>query len=137
MVQTIYLDTGIITLFYTQSSPHEIANLMEEIKLWKITAYINWLTLVEAFNNLCIAKGKNFAESTIVSFLNTYPIKLLESNQSLIIKAGLLKCQYRTKLSYIDCLMIAHSVNQKLIVHTTEKDLPKIPSLLIKKYKFQ
>ena len=136
MVQTVYLDTGIITLFYTKSPPQDVTNLMQEIKLRKVTAYINWLTLVEVFKNLCIAKGKSFAESSIVSFLNTYPIKLLEANQSVIIKAGILKCQYRRELSYIDCLIIAHSLNQKLTLHTTEKDLPNIPNLLIKNYKF-
>ena len=136
MGQTIYLDTGIITLFYTKSPPLDVVNLMQEIKLQKVTAYVNWLTLVEVFKNLCIAKGKSFAESSIVSFLNTYPIKFMEANQSVIIKAGTLKCQYRRELSYIDCLIIAHSLNQKLTLHTTEKNLPDIPNLLIKKYKF-
>ena len=136
MVQTIYLDTGVITLYYTKSPPQEVNNLMQEIKQRKVTAYVNLLTLVEVFKNLYIAKGKSFAESSIVSFLNTYPIKLLEANQSVILKAGTLKCQYRRELSYIDCLIIAHSLNQKLTLHTTEKDLPDIPNLLIRKYEF-
>jgi len=81
--------------------------------------------------------GKANAETIIATFLKTYPIKIVNLNQSLIFKAGILKCQHRAELSYNDCYAIAFSLNKKITFHTTEKSLSKIlPTLKLKTYKF-
>lgn len=136
MTHDICLDAGPITLYYSQTPPNKIYELINDIKNRKFKAHVVWHTLIEVYKNLCILKGKNYAETTITSFINNYPINLVNLDESLILKAGALKCQYRTELSYNDCIIIAYSLQKKLILYTTEKDLPKIPNLLVKKYEF-
>ncbi len=130
----ICLDTGPLTLHFTKDEPKEITNLMNDIKHQKTEAYIISPILVEVFKHLCIAKGKLFAESSISALQKNYPLIMVSLTNDTILKAGGLKCQYRRILSYFDCLVIAYALNEKLVLHTTEKKLPAIKNLRVKKY---
>jgi len=131
------IDTGIITQLYSKEPPNSILHFMNSIKAGKIEAYVLSPIIVEAFYHICKLKGKVNAETTIATFLKTYPIKIVNLNQSLIFKAGILKCQHRAELSYNDCYAIALSLNKKITFHTTEKRLRKIlPTLQLKIYDF-
>jgi len=133
----VCLDTGIITLLYSKIPPKKILQLMNAVKTGKIEGYALSSIIVEAFYHICKLKGKTNAETTIATFLNTYPVKIVNLNQSLIFKAGLLKCQYPAELSYNDCYTIAFALNKKMIFHTTEKRLREIlPNLKLKTYVF-
>lgn len=132
----ICLDTGIIALNFSKNTPEKIVKLFVEIREGKIDAYILSPVLVEVFNHLCISDGKNFAEIALVNLQKEYPVRIINLSPSLIIKSGDLKCQYRKRLSYIDCMSIAYSINEKMTFFTTEKNLPKITSLKEKKYEF-
>ena len=137
MGKQICLDTGIITLLYSKDNPEEISKLFEQIMKNKFEAHVVSPIITESFYHICKLRGKAAAETIIATFLNSYPIKLINLNQSLIIKAGLLKCQYYQELSYNDCFAIAYALNKKLTFHTTEKNLKKIlPNLNIKSYIF-
>jgi len=131
------LDTGIITQLYSKEPPKSILHFMDSIKAGKIEAYVLSPIIVEAFYHICKLKGKATAETMIATFLKTYPIKIVNLNQSLIFKAGILKCQHRAELSYNDCYAIAFSLNKRITFHTTEKSLSKIlPTLKLKSYNF-
>lgn len=131
------LDTGVITLLYSKDPPNPILKLFKNIKDKDIDANIVSPIIAEAFYHICKLNGKIVAETTIATFLNTYPINLINLNQSLIIKAGLLKCQYSQDLSYNDCYAIAYALNKRLTLHTTEKGLGNlIPNLKLKSYIF-
>lgn len=137
MGKQICLDTGIITLLYSKDQPEEISKLFTQIMKNEIEAHVVSPIMTESFYHICKLIGKGAAETTVVTFLNTYPIKLINLNQSLIIKAGLLKFQYYQELSYNDCFAIAYALNKKLAFHTTEKNLKKIlPNLNVKSYIF-
>jgi len=137
MKKQICLDTGIITLLYSKGKPNQITTLFNQIRKDELEAHIVSPIITEAFFQICKLRGKIDAEITIATFLNTYPIKLINLNQSLIIKAGLLKCQHYNELSYNDCFAVAYALNKKLTFHTTEKNLGKIlPNLRIKSYIF-
>ena len=136
MVLRICLDTGPITLHFTKDEPKEITTLMNDIKQQKIKAYVISPILVEVFKHLCIAKGKSFAESSISALQKNYPFIFVSLSNDIILKAGGLKCQYRRILSYFDCLVIAYTLNEKLVLHTIEKDLPIIQNLKVKKYQY-
>ncbi len=137
MKQKACLDTGIITQLYSRKVPSNILELMNAIKAEKIESYILSPIIVEAFYHICKLRGKIIAETIIATFLNTYPLKIVNLNQSLIFKAGILKCQHRTTLSYNDCYAIAFALNKKITFHTTEKGLGKIlPNLKLKIYTF-
>ena len=137
MGKQICLDTGVITLLYSRDTPQSISNLFKNIRETKVEAYILSPIISEAFYHICKLDGKVAAETKIASFLNSYPIKLVNLNQSLIIKAGLLKCQYAKVLSYNDCFAIAYALNRKFTFHTTEKGFKEIlPDLKLKTYNF-
>ena len=136
MLKEITLDPGPITLLLMNDSPKKIKNIFTKIKNKSISAYVAQPVLIEVYKHLCIAKGKNFAQSGIIKIMDEYPLKIVEMDKSLIIKAGSLKCSYRTKLSYTDCVVIAFGLLNKLEIHTTEKNLPEIPKLKLILYHF-
>ncbi len=138
MIAKACLDTGVITLCYTDPLPSQISQLKKEILTGKIDAYVVSPVLIEAFSQFCKLKGGiEFAEKTIIEFLNTYPVKMVSLNQSLIIKAGQLKCKFRNILSIVDCIALGYALNKKIEFHTTEKELDKLfPKLTIVKYTF-
>ena len=136
MTLRICLDTGPLTLHFTKDEPKDITTLMNDIKHQKTKAYVITPILVEVFKHLCIAKGKPFAESSISALQKNYPLILVSLTSDTIFKAGGLKCQYRRILSYFDCLVIAYALNEKLVLHTTEKELPRIQNLRVKKYRY-
>jgi len=137
MGKNICLDTGMITLLYSKNTPQPISQLFKNIKAEKIKAHILSPLLAESFFHICKLSGKVAAETILATFLNTYPIKLVNLNQSLIIKAGLLKCQHAKILSYNDCFAIAYALNKNLTFHTTEKGIRNIfPTLKLKTYSF-
>lgn len=133
----ICLDTGMVTLLYSKDTPQSILQLFKNIKEEKIEAHIVSPLMAECFYHICKLNGKVAAETILATFLNTYPIKLVNLNQSLIIKAGLLKCQHAKMFSYNDCFAIAYALNKKLEFHTTEKTIGEIfPTLKQKTYSF-
>ena len=136
MVKSISLDTGPISLYFTYDHPSRIDSLFDSIKTKQIKAIVVAPVLSEVYKHLCVANGKDFANSSIVTLLQSFPIQVVSLNQSLILKAGELKCQYRTKLSYIDCFVVALALLQKIELHTTEKSLPSISHLKTISYKF-
>lgn len=109
---------------------------MDDIKKNPENTYIAKEILIESYKHLCVLKGNDFANSVLQSFYNTFNVKLIDLTKELIFKAGKLKCQYRKKLSYNDCIAIAISIQKKAIFHTTEKSMLKIPHLKVKSYKF-
>jgi len=137
MGKAICLDTGMITLLYSKDTPQSILQLFKNIKEETIEAHVLSPLIAESFFHICKLSGKVAAETILATFLNTFPIKLVNLNQSLMIKAGLLKCQHNKILSYNDCFAIAYALNKELTFHTTEKNIEKIfPTLKLKTYTF-
>jgi predicted nucleic acid-binding protein len=136
VVKSVSLDTGPISLYFTKNHSKNIDLLFNSIKRKQTNAFIIAPVLSEVFKHLCVANGKDFANSAIISLLKSFPIQVVSLNQSLILKAGELKCQFRKDLSYIDCFVIALALLQKYEIHTTEKSLPSISHLKIVTYSF-
>jgi predicted nucleic acid-binding protein len=111
---------------------------MESIKANEIDAYVIQPTLVEVLARICKLKGKEVAMEDVANFLDDFPINVTYMDQSIVLKAGLLKCEHRQVLSYIDCLVIAFCLNAKLTLHTTEKGLKSMfANLPLKTYTFK
>ncbi len=119
-----------------ENAPEKINTLFKEISSEKIIAYTLAPVLAEVFKHLCVDKGKLYAQTGVSTVLEKYPIQLVDINKSLIIKAGELKCQYRNELSYVDCFLLAYGLLNKIEIHSTEKEFPKISNLKIIKYTF-
>jgi predicted nucleic acid-binding protein len=130
------LDTGVITLFYSENAPSSINELLIHIEKGTMQAYTLYPLLVEVIFHICKLDGKDAAIKKISNFLNEYPIKIISLDPSLCIKAGLLRCQHRT-LSYNDCIAVSFCLNHKMTLHTTEKKLKDLtPNLTLKTYFF-
>ena len=131
------LDAGVITLFYAEDVPDQITMLKNQIKNKTIDAYTLNPLLTEAVFHICKIKGKDAATQNITNFLNTYPVSIVPIDTNIVIKAGLLRCQYRGILSYNDCFAVAFCLNKRITLHTTEKGFKKIlPKLSLQTYNF-
>jgi len=136
MKSKICLDTGIVTLYYLGDVPKEIDNLMQDICNGSMIACMPNNLLIETYYHLCKGKGKDFADSCLLSFRIKIPVTFIELSNTLILKAGQLKCRYRNELSYNDCIAIAVSLQESATLCTTEKEFPEIKNLKLKKYRF-
>ncbi len=136
MKRRVCLDTGPISLYFSKSPPIQIQKLFQEIQVKKVDAFIVSPVLTEVFKHLCIKNGKQFAQTCINNLYERFPVAIVPITKSLTMKAGSLKCHYRTKLSYVDCFILAFGLIEGIPVHTTEKDLPQIPKLKIITYTY-
>jgi hypothetical protein len=127
------LDTGVVTLYLSQNPPKEIISLFHAIKKGTYEAYILNYVLLQTFKHLCKKLGVDSTRTIINSFISQVPLVNIEITPDLITKAGILKCQHSEILSYIDCMLLAFGMNNKMPFHTTEKRLKKIPNHMIQK----
>ena len=142
MRKRVCLDTGILSIFFSNLElDKKLKNLVQQARENKLEIHILKPILVEVFHQLCKIRGKEVAKLTLMSFLNTFPIKEVNLDDHLIFSAGIIKCQHRKRLSYNDSLLIAYCLNNKIEMHTTEKRIKDIPNntldrLKIIKYDF-
>jgi predicted nucleic acid-binding protein len=123
-------------LYLSKNPTQEIELLIKKIQAKEISAAVVAPVLIEVFKHLCVKNGKDFAINAFNSFRARVPLEIIQLTDSLIIAAGNLKCRYRGTLSYIDCIIIAFAIEQKIVLHTTEKELKNIPKLTVKEYGF-
>ena len=86
---------------------------------------------------LCRKRGKAHAETSINHFNKEIPHTLVQLDRGAEFRAGALKCEHRDILSYADCMGIAVALQLNATFHTTEKDLPPLARLRVKKYSFE
>lgn len=137
----VCLDTGVIVLFTGKDPSEEIVQLFTEIQKQEKIALVMKSTIIEVLNHLCILQGKSLALTRLAELFHEYPITQVRLDDQLINRAGILKCQHRTTLSYNDCISIAFCLIENISFHTTEKKLKKIPHntlnrLQVVKYRF-
>jgi predicted nucleic acid-binding protein len=133
----ICLDAGMVTQYYAQDCPSSISTVFNEITQGKVQAFIPMVILTEAFYNMCKLNGKAAAEANLNNFMELLPVEIVQIERDIMFKAGALKCQFRRDLSYNDCTIIALSLNKKLLLHTTEKELKKkVPALKLVEHVF-
>lgn len=136
MSREIYLDSGVIMLNFSSKPIEKIKKIFSRIRNEEVKAFVLEPTLEEIAFHLCVYYGKEKVETYIASFLYDYNIQVVKPQIQLIQKAGILKCQYRSVLSYFDSLMIEFSMQNKLEFHTTEKKLrKKFPSKIVNQLK--
>jgi len=136
-MERAYLDTGVITLYYSDEVPSKVEELFSQIISQNgIEAYVITAIIVEVYYKTCKFKGKERAENIINNFTKSIPHTLVQLDRSAEFKAGALKCEFRDKLSYADCMGIAIALQLNATFHTTEKEIPPIARLRVKKYSF-
>ncbi len=131
----ICLDAGILGIYFSAICTDKVSTLINRIKSGKDEAHVLKPVLSEAFFNICKIQGKDKANQSITSFTRSIPIVQVDLDESLVLSTGLLKCQHRDTLSYIDCMSIAYCINNKVEFHTTEKTMKRILLETAKKLK--
>ena len=145
-MKQICLDTGIFSIFFEDKSRDrpKVLELFNSFRgkggkgmggKERIEGHVINPVISEVYYQLCVLKGKDYATSKLVSLLIIYPIKLVSPGLNDLILAGQIKCSDRKKLSYIDCLSIAYSLNANINFHTTEKLVKKIPVKTLERLK--
>jgi predicted nucleic acid-binding protein len=129
------IDAGVLDIFFSENPTQKVSDLMDSILTEDIKAYLLRPILVESYYHICKLKGIEIAQITIASFIQKYPVDLVNITSDLIFSAGKLKCQNRKTLSYNDCLSIGFCLNNKVEFHTTEKNLKNIPNNTLKRLK--
>lgn len=130
MKNTIFLDTGAITLYL---SDHE--EILKEIKTKKKNQYnfiSSELNYIELFNHLCREKGKINTQIIMENLRKGNTIKFIPVNVNLSILAGELKCKYKF-LSMVDAIIIAEALAQRIFIYTTETYFNDVENLKVKK----
>ncbi len=140
-MKEICLDTGVIGIILSSNPTNQVKKLMKDILRKQIKALTPRPVLIEAYYHICAISGKEVAKISILNFIKKYSIKIIDFDNDMTVLAGLLKCQHRSALSYIDCMAIAIALSKKIEFHTTEKRLKKIPHnvlsrLFVIKYNF-
>ncbi len=125
-MEKVLLDAGILGIFFSSDSTTPVQELFDSLEANKIEARVLKPMLCEAFFHICKSEGKDAAEAKLASMMRRYPIIQEKIDSPTINLAGMIKCQHRDRLSYIDCMNIAFCLNNKLAFHTTEKCLKQI-----------
>ncbi|MEX2680280.1 MAG: PIN domain-containing protein [Candidatus Sigynarchaeota archaeon] len=126
-MRNIYIDTGVLSNYFSSARAASVKALMDEIRDGKSRGYILKPVLVEVFYHICSDAGLQAANAQVVNFIRNFPIVLVDIDEPLILHAGKLKCQHAAVLSYIDCMSIAYCLRENIEFHTTEKLLKAIP----------
>ena len=130
MKNTIFLDTGVISLYL---SNHE--ETLKEIKTKKKNNYSfisSELNYVEFFNHLYREKGKINAQIIMENLRKGEIIDFVPVNEKISILAGELKCKYNF-LSMVGVIIIAEALTRKIFIYTTETHFKDIDNLKVKK----
>lgn len=136
MDRKIFLDTGVITLFFAKDFPPAIARLKTQLAAGEVNGFTISPLLVEVFFQLCKLRGKDFARTCLRRVEDELLITRIEISRIIEGQAGELKCVYRTKLSYNDCIAIVCALQENIPLYTTEKAFPTIEKLRIQKFEF-
>ncbi len=129
MKKTIFLDTGVISLYL---SNQEV--ILKEIKTKRKNKYrfiSSELNYIEFFNHLCREKGKINAQIIMENLRKGDIIDFVPVSENISILAGELKCKYKF-LSMIDAIIIAEALTRKIFIYTTETHFKGIDNLKVK-----
>ncbi len=134
-MERICLDTGVLSILLSENPTKKIQKLQKSAHAKKVECHILSPMLVETYWQICKLKGIEIAKIAITSFVRKFPHVLVDLDENIILKAGMVKCQHRTTLSYNDCISIAYCLNTKMEFHTTEKTIQKIKHNTLEKLK--
>ena len=133
MKNTIFLDTGVISLYLSGNR-----RIQEDIqsKLKKNFRFISSeLNYIELFTHVCKKKGKVNAQVILENLRRENLIQFLSITKKVSLLAGELKCKY-SNLSMVDSVIIAEVLTRNLTLYTTESGFDGIANLKVKKIDF-
>ncbi len=128
-------DTGVFSIFFSKECTAKVSSVMQQLKKGSLYARVVSPVVSEILYHACTIEGKERAQVLVNSLLEDYNIDVISPDKVLLFSAGILRCQHRTTLSYIDCMSIAHALRSSIPFHTTEKKLKQIPGNVLQRLK--
>jgi len=133
MKNTIFLDTGVISLY--QSNHKETLKEIQTKKKNQYNFISSELNYIEFFNHLCREKGKINAQVIMENLRKREIIEFIPVSEDISILAGELKCKYKF-LSMVDAVIIAEVLTRKIFIYTTETHFKDVANLKVKKINY-
>jgi len=133
MKNTIFLDTGVISLYHSNH-----IEIIEEITQKKKTHFnfiSSELNYIELFNHLCRKKGKVSAQIIMENLRKGGIIEFLPVQENISILAGELKCKYNC-FSMVDAIIAAETLTRNIFLYTTETYFNEVNNLKVKKINY-
>ena len=128
-------DTGVFSIFFSKECTPKVTGVMQQLKKGSVVGQVVSPVLTEIIYHSCTVEGKERAQVLVGSLLEDYNIDVISLDRDLLYSAGILRCQHRSVLSYIDCMSIAYALKMNLPFHTTEKKLKQIPGNVLQRLK--
>jgi predicted nucleic acid-binding protein len=129
------LDTGVFSIFFSKECTTKVSSVMQQLKKGSLHAQVVSPVVSEILYHACTVEGKERAQALVNSLLEDYNIDVISPDRVLLFSAGVLRCQHRNALSYIDCMSIAYVLKMGIPFHTTEKKLKQIPGNILQRLK--
>lgn len=123
MSQKILLDSGIIVAFCSKNPPKKITQLFLKIASNDYVATLVISQISEIAYHLSKFYNKETIRQLIYSIIDKYQLQIVDPSVDLSLEAGLLRKDYPSLLSYVDCVLLLMCKHERLIFHTTEKRL--------------
>jgi len=115
--------SALISYFDGESNAHKVAELLEEIIEKNSSSYLNVVNLGEIYYHFLRTGGEN-TSNTILNLINTLPVKIIEADLEITIKAARLKAFNR--MSYADCFAAATASLNDSILITSDKEFKQL-----------
>lgn len=133
MKNTIFLDTGVISLY--QANHEATLNEINAKKRANYTFIASELNYIELFNHLCRQKGNINAQVIMENIRNEKTVLFIPVEEKISILAGELKCKHSI-LSMVDSIIVAEALSRKIYIYTTETHFKDIENLKVKKINY-
>jgi len=114
---------AMIAFFEDESGAGEVAEILNALINQKAKGFMSVINWGEIFYCTLSVQGLEEAEYVLTQF-NTYPIQILEADQSLTYEAAKLKARY--KIAYANCCAAALSLRLKAPVVTGDPEFKQL-----------
>lgn len=130
MKNTIFLDTGVISLY--QSNHKETIRELQIKKQNQFKFISSEVNYIELFNHLCREKGKISAQIIMENLRKGEIVDFIPVRRQISLLAGELKCKFYN-LSMVDSIIVAEALTRKIFIYTTETHFKDIDALKVRK----
>jgi predicted nucleic acid-binding protein len=123
MKRYIFDSSALISYLDGEANAVKVADYLEEINEKGLEAFVCVINYGEVYYHF-LRTGGNHTGETILSAIKTLPVKIVEANLELTLRASRIKAS--NKMSYADCFAAALTENRKGILITSDKEFKQI-----------
>ncbi|MFZ5799464.1 MAG: type II toxin-antitoxin system VapC family toxin [Thermodesulfobacteriota bacterium] len=119
MKRYVFDSYAILAFLEDERAAGEVEKILREIENGRAKGLLSIINWGEIYYTTMREQGRDIAES-VIDLLDTYPLKLIESDRSLTLAAARFKGKYR--IAYADCFAAALAVQSSAILLTGDPE---------------